>query len=156
MFDRESRLLRPDELPASAGGAIAKALERHGLDDDPVGRGVAAIETASTAIKSGLGRLFGKPKTTLSWAIVTPTWLWIALDPGDDPHAFPMRLAGMEVLDHAQTVAARLATDHGLSLTSFRPGEPTRTNYFLGMGEGAAADTFAAALRAAVAAAGPG
>ncbi|MBK9264679.1 MAG: hypothetical protein IPM54_33465 [Polyangiaceae bacterium] len=153
LFERRLQPVAAGAIEGAVTTAIEKSAALHGLDT-PLGEVRTAVVVESVEQKSGLGKLFGKPKRIRLTAVLTKSWLWLAVDEGNGPSAIALRLAGMEVVDYANTFAAKHFEDHGLELSSFRPGAATRETYFLGLGPDADAEAFAEALRACVTSAG--
>lgn len=147
-WERSTRMCDYSQLSEDLKKPIEKKLVEMEEKLDPF----CCIETESTQNKGGL---FGRKKKVVRVAsIITSKWLIQSFDEGDDigqPFARFHYLDKMEVSSTTTNMARKLGLDDfGIDVFSLMHESVERTNLFIGLEAGIAADEFVNALKEAI------
>lgn len=148
-YNRSTRELTLETLPAAMSAALAAHIEQYNLGD-VLGDALICIEVTSEKIKKGLFSGPG-PKVMKMGVVLTKRWLFeIRAADNEAPYARSLRLADIVVEDHEKSAFARMVPDTGVHITGQATGATESGTSFIGLGKDAAGGKFKETLIRAV------
>lgn len=151
-YNRSTREITLDSLPAAMSAALAAHIEQYNLGD-VLGDALICIEATSEKIKKGLFPGPG-PKFLRMGVVLTPRWLFeIQAADNKAPYARSLRLVDIVVEDYEKSAFYKMIPDTGVHITGLATGATEGGMNFLGLGRDAAGEKFKQMLIQAVQAA---